>query len=241
MSSWISIAALIALVIVLRTYNGRGLDDLRLPSWLSLNSLVALIATINRVALVAPVEAAMIQEVWLWFSSTRDGEEARSRLEDLEIFDEASRGAWGSCIFLWRRGGRWLSHIGAIVVIISLGFGAFTQQLIHVVTLPVSSTGISSLLPGNVPHSLIWINSTGGTPEGGLSTTISIKASIYNGVLEGGIVPLSASSPTGNCTFPITPTVAVCGECKKVPHTTAYNSTDCHFTLSTGTVMNLAN
>ena len=236
LSSLISVATLIALIIVLRTYNGRGLDDLKLPSWLTINGLIALIATLNRVALVGPVEAAMSQEVWLWFSSTKEHSQARSRLQDLEVSDNASRGAWGSFMFLFKGGGRWLSYIGAIVIIVSLAFGAFTQQLIGIVNLPISDDGPSDLMAGNIPHSEIWANLTGNPAEAAFSTTLSMKAAVYNGMLEGGIAPLQTFCPTGNCTFPVTPTVAVCGECRDVSYTTSCNSTNCQYTLSTGTV-----
>jgi hypothetical protein len=241
LSSLFSIASFIALIIVLRTFDGRGLDNLRLPSWLTINGLVAGIATLNRVALVAPVEAAMSQEVWLWFSSSKQRSRVRSRLEDLEISDSASRGAWGSFVFLWRGGGQWLSYIGAIVVIVSLAFGTFTQQLIGIVSLPVRDGGTSNLAPGNIPNSQTWANFTGNPAEAGLSTTLSMKAAVYNGFLEGGIAPLQASCPTGNCTFPVTPTVAVCGECHDVPYTSSCNATNCQFKLSTGTVVEIAN
>lgn len=241
LSSFFSIGSFIALIIVLRTFDGRGLDDLRLPSWLTVNGLVAIIATLNRVALVAPVEAAMSQEVWLWFSSAKQQSHVRSRLEDLEISDSASRGAWGSFIFLWKGSGRWLSYIGAVVVILSLAFGAFTQQLIGIVSLPVRAGDANDLAAGNIPNSQTWANSTGNPAEDGLSTILSMKAAVYNGFLEGGITPLHAFCPTGNCTFPITPTMAVCGECRNVSYTDSCNSTVCEFTMATGTVMHLAN
>jgi len=106
LATFFSLASMISLIIVLRHCNGRSLDDLRLPSWLTLNGLIALIATMNRVALVAPVEAALSQEIWLWLASPNQRAAGRSRLEDLEISDAASRGAWGSFVLLWKGKGR---------------------------------------------------------------------------------------------------------------------------------------
>lgn len=98
LASVISIASLISLVLVLRHYSGRGLQELDLPYSLTLNGIVAAISTVNRVALMVPVGAAMSQEAWLWFS--RQKGVCRSRLADLEDSDAASRGAWGSFLFL---------------------------------------------------------------------------------------------------------------------------------------------
>lgn len=98
LASVISIASLISLILVLRHYSGRGIQELDLPYSLTLNGIVAAISTVNRVALMVPVGAAMSQEAWLWFSQQKDI--CRSRLVDLEDSDAASRGAWGSFLFL---------------------------------------------------------------------------------------------------------------------------------------------
>lgn len=101
LASIISIASLLATVIVLRHYDGLGLNDLNLPNSLTLNGIIAAIATLNRVALMVPVGSAMSQEVWLWFSSVAHKDTCRSRFLDLNLSDAASRGAWGSLVFLF--------------------------------------------------------------------------------------------------------------------------------------------
>ena len=99
-ASILSIASLLALVIVLRAYDGRGINDLNLPASLTLNGIVAAISTFNRVCLMVPVSAAISQEVWLWFSIAEHQKATHSRLGDLDLSDGASRGAWGSLLFL---------------------------------------------------------------------------------------------------------------------------------------------
>ena len=97
----LSVASLIALIALVWNYQGRSLDQLHLPASLTLSGLVAILSTINRAALMVPVGSVLSQEVWLWLSSsnTRSARH-RSRLRDLEISDSASRGAWGSIVFL---------------------------------------------------------------------------------------------------------------------------------------------
>jgi hypothetical protein len=50
---------------------------------------------------MVPVGSAMSQEVWLWFSSVAHKDTCPSRFLDLNISDAASRGAWGSLVFLF--------------------------------------------------------------------------------------------------------------------------------------------
>ena len=94
LASILSLISFISLVVLIWHYQGQSLDGLRLPGSLTLNGLVSIIATINRAALMIPVGSIMSQEVWLWLSKRR------GRLADLELSDEASRGAWGSAKFL---------------------------------------------------------------------------------------------------------------------------------------------
>ena len=100
-ASLLSITTLTALIIVVRTYDGRGLQHIDLPSSLTLNGLVAVLSTINRVALMVPIGSAMSQETWLWFSEYKWKSTRYARLHNLERLDSASRGAWGSVLLLF--------------------------------------------------------------------------------------------------------------------------------------------
>ena len=99
-ASFLSITSLLSIVIVLIVYEGRGIDDLNLPNWLTLNGLVATLSTFNRVCLMIPVSSALSQEAWLWFSKASQDPKVSSRLRDLERSDHASRGVWGSIVLL---------------------------------------------------------------------------------------------------------------------------------------------
>lgn len=101
LASVLSIASILVIAIVLRVYNGRSLDDLNLPKYLTLNGLVAAIATFDRVFLIVPVGSAISQEAWLWFAHNDGCANPESRLRDLNLSDAASRGAWGSLIFIF--------------------------------------------------------------------------------------------------------------------------------------------
>jgi hypothetical protein len=92
-------SAMTALLGVLYGYNGRVVQ--RLPLGITLNGVVAVLATISRTSLMVPVASGLSQGKWIWFSPKRALPNGK-RLEDLETFDNASRGSWGSLQLLWR-------------------------------------------------------------------------------------------------------------------------------------------
>ena len=84
----LSIITLLAIVVILRKY-----DDRSLPTFshnVSLNFVVSTLATVSKSSLLLAVTSALGQVKWLWMSSKQ-----RS-LQDLQVFDEASRGPWGA-------------------------------------------------------------------------------------------------------------------------------------------------
>lgn len=60
-ASLLSVTSLASLAILVRQYHGRSLQELKvdLPSWLTLNTLIATLSTLARVALMVPIEFAM--------------------------------------------------------------------------------------------------------------------------------------------------------------------------------------
>ena len=109
-ASLLSLVSFVSLVATARVYHGRDFHDTNLLPSISLNSLIALLSTFNRVALMVPVGSAMSQEVWLWFYDAQRRSSSRAQLRDLEISDAASRGAWGSLLFLLRTRPRYSLH-----------------------------------------------------------------------------------------------------------------------------------
>lgn len=95
----VSVLAMVALLGVLDGYNDRVVQIL--PLGITLNGMVAVLATISRTSLMIPVASGLSQGKWLWFSPIKALPNGR-RLEDLRMFDNASRGSWGSLELLWR-------------------------------------------------------------------------------------------------------------------------------------------
>lgn len=75
-------------------------------------------------ALILPISEAIGQLKWAWFH----GSESKD-IYDFEIFDKASRGAWGSFLLLFRTRGRSLAALGAILTLLLLATDTFFQQV----------------------------------------------------------------------------------------------------------------
>lgn len=81
--------------------------DQPIPEWpfnITINALVSALSTVMGSALLVPVSNAIGQSKWSWIQKDR------RKLEDIAIYDDASRGPWGSLVFLQRKGFRYDSH-----------------------------------------------------------------------------------------------------------------------------------
>jgi len=93
LASLFSLASFAALVAVLRKYNNRPLTDWSYYG-LSLNAMISILATAIRVTAMVPVAASLLQRSWLHVFTATPGR--GERLEDLELYHNASRGPLGS-------------------------------------------------------------------------------------------------------------------------------------------------
>ena len=136
---------------------------------------------------------------------------------------------------------RYLSLIGAIISVLSLAIGTFTQQLITIRNVPVHDLN-STLSPGNIPRTEYYSTFSGNPAEGAITPGLTMKAAMYNGFMTPNVEAVTANCPTGNCTFPLTPTLAVCGDCAPIaPIKTKCNETACNYTMASGSVFELYN
>ncbi|KAJ5504972.1 hypothetical protein N7463_007846 [Penicillium fimorum] len=88
----VSAATTIAIVVILRKYNGHEQQDWK---HVSLNSLISWLSTIAKACVLFSISQGIGQLKWVWFAD-------QSRpLSDLDTFDSASRGVTGSATLLW--------------------------------------------------------------------------------------------------------------------------------------------
>lgn len=91
----LSIIALLTIIYVLRKYEGHNQPTL--PHNIPLNFVISTLAAVSKSSLLFAIASALGQFKWLWmFSKQR-------RLQDLQIFDDASRGPLGASRLLASR------------------------------------------------------------------------------------------------------------------------------------------
>ena len=89
---FLSTALLIAIVVVLASYNHHPQ-----PHWgyMSLNSLISWLSTISKACVLFAISESLGQLKWLWFT------QKSQPMSDLQSFDAASRGLFGSAMLIW--------------------------------------------------------------------------------------------------------------------------------------------
>ena len=94
----LGIAAVIALCLLLRRYDGKAVPQAKpvVAVDITLNTLVSILSTISKATLLLSVSECISQSKWSWYL------DRQRPLEDLDVFDKASRGAWGGIQLLWK-------------------------------------------------------------------------------------------------------------------------------------------
>lgn len=210
----ISLALFAAVVIVLKVYDGHALPEL--PLGITLNTTVSLIAAVSKTALLLVASTTMSQFKWLWIHKRS------RRLQDLQAFDEASRGPWGALTLL-QHSRLSVASLGALVTLLLLGFDPFIQQLIttpdRVLSYQAGSTAVSKAstfdqyaqlnAASEVNNTLARLSGVSVVPK--ILSTVSSAASN-----QGQIVNFETSCPTANCTWPSFKSLGLCSTCMNV-------------------------
>ncbi|KAF2225806.1 hypothetical protein BDZ85DRAFT_213351, partial [Elsinoe ampelina] len=116
----ISAITLAGVVILLWTRQNKPLPDW--PALITLNSLIAVLTTIMKGCMIFAVAEGISQLKWSWFLRPRS-------LADLSTYDSASRGPWGSLLFLFSGKLDAIATIGATITLIALAIDPFAQQV----------------------------------------------------------------------------------------------------------------
>ncbi|KAF6804877.1 hypothetical protein CMUS01_14748 [Colletotrichum musicola] len=174
---------------------------------LSINALVAIFSTILRATLVFVVSEVIGQSKWRWMKGSPHP------LRDIERFDDAGKGAWGSLKILFTVWKPTPTMLGAFVVVASYAIGPFSQQATTTYSCERTIPGTAKIaIAENVR--LDWRE---------LDMPPGMAAAAITGLMFGGDNSSVHSSnlfkcDTGNCTFSapygIThSSVGVCNKC----------------------------
>ncbi|PKY05922.1 hypothetical protein P168DRAFT_317427 [Aspergillus campestris IBT 28561] len=170
---------LVAILVILTEYQGRSVPDL--PMGLTLNTIISILATGAKSLLIYAISASIGQSKWIWFNPGQP-------LQDLQTFDDASRGPLGSTTLLFGRTITSVASLGAAVTVTGLAFEPFVQQ---VVLYSVENVKTSS--------PLATANKATSFREDGAHMRSSVMSGIWATKEALQAIP---SCPTQNCTWP---------------------------------------
>jgi hypothetical protein len=195
--SWEIISLLFALALLIATiaipahYNDKVLK--RWPYDISLNTIIAILSTFMRAAMMLVVAELVGQMGWHSLRKPRP-------VSDLHHFDNASRGILGAIKLFWAVPPRLASIIAAIVIILSPAIAPFSQQAVRTVPCPREVQGSASLpishyVPGGGAFYSLW--------AGNIEAANDMKAAMINGLVNatGKDTDVEATCASGNCTF----------------------------------------
>ncbi|KAJ4022713.1 hypothetical protein NW752_000077 [Fusarium irregulare] len=203
----IAVAVFAGILVILKKYNNK-----EVPDWenlgITLNTLISILATALRAIISLIAYELLAQTKWDWISvSFRP-------LPQLQLFDNASRGVYGSLRLLPIVAHRQPVALGAAVLaILSLGIGSFTQQSVQTyqrrvsvpaergsATITVSKTAnaysLLNLSPASIRHGFEEYRG-----DLSIKTLTAIHDSLVNIYNDSNIGSLFTCS-SGNCTFP---------------------------------------
>ncbi|CAM1508163.1 Fc.00g050110.m01.CDS01 [Cosmosporella sp. VM-42] len=228
-----SILAFVAIIIFLRVYEGKTLSQWGLP--ISLNAVVSILAGVFKGSIAIPITEGISQLKWIWFSN-----QYRS-LADIEVYDLASRGPWGSFLLIVnqfaRRQRSYLASLGALVLIIALAVDPFSQAMVD-----YRSCLRRSSSPAAIPRATNY-NAFGTHQSAGeQSLDAPMQLAVYLGLLDppaNSSTSVVADCPTRNCTFPSDQgvtfsTLSMCHSCLDLTDTVANHSRIWNFSLPGG-------
>ncbi|KAF2828242.1 hypothetical protein CC86DRAFT_207108 [Ophiobolus disseminans] len=203
----VALGAVASIIGVVFRYNGRALPDW--PHDITLNALIALLATVANATMSVCLSSGLSQAKWIRFK------QRAAPLSDMEAFDDASRGSWGSMKLLTTAKGGSLGTFGAIVAILGLALGPFAQQI---ATYKVRS--VESDVGAIIPRALNYTGAlVGNTSSTGYVPILPLKAAVYNGLFAESNRPaasLQFTCQSGNCAWEPFDTLAVCHECTDI-------------------------
>lgn len=193
----ISTASAVAIAAILARFDGKPAPNVSLG--LTLNAIVAILATTSRVPLAFAVTNAIGQAKWIWIKtgSTR-------ALSDLQTLDEASRGPLGSVKIFATRARTSIATFGASVTLLTLAFDPFIQQVVRFTNRVVYHTSDQAYV---IQSNFFAMEAEDARFSRAINTAFFADD-----------LPLQSMCPSGNCTYPPFSSVEFCTNCHDSTH-----------------------
>ncbi|EFQ31912.1 hypothetical protein CGRA01v4_13083 [Colletotrichum graminicola] len=208
----ISGLAIIAICMVVFRFDGN-----QVPKWeakvpyrketfrLTINSLLSMLSVLGSTCAMIPVTKSLGQLKYLWFM------EQDRKLADLEVFDSASRGKFGSAMLIWKLRFKHLAVLGGLASLLALAYGPFVQNLLTF-SIQYKNAGHDAIL------SYAWAYA--GTGQSVEITESSFKYKIVEALEDASVdwaVP-ALRCKTGDCYWNPYYTIAACSRCTDISH-----------------------
>lgn len=164
------------------------------------NTVVSIIATVAKAAMLVPVSSCISQLKWTQYQTPKP-------LYHIYVLDQASRGPWGALEVLWTFKPN-LATAGAIVMILSLAIDPFAQQIL---TYPSHS-----VLAAN---ETAFVQMTREYPPGDSSRVPELTASMHIAILNGLSEtnrPLEPACTSEDCRYPDFVSLGICSRCENI-------------------------
>ncbi|GJN70634.1 hypothetical protein PLICBS_004692 [Purpureocillium lilacinum] len=240
-----STVALVAIIILLRVYQDRTLEQWGLP--VSINAVLAILSAVFKATLALPVTEVNIelppgisQLKWFWFADRARG------LDDMQAFDNASRGPWGSLLLIFRqftprRDRSYLAAFGAVLLLLALAVDPFSQALISYYSCLVRSTDRAA-----IPRVNFYTATGAHVGAGSEALDAPMQLALYLGVLDppdNSSASVVVDCRTGNCTFPADTgatftTLSICHTCTNLTSSIIKPAGMYNWSLPGGQVLN---
>lgn len=192
-------------------------------------TIITVSSKVASAALILPISEAIGQLKWAWFQ----GKKPKSAF-DFEIFDKASRGAWGSFLLLCRTKGRSLAALGAILTVLLLAIDTFFQQVTDLRERWILYG--DSVLPRSVRYApsadYVYDSAIGNDLPSVVSNNDLRRALTPFFYDQNGTTPLSTGNssqaeiplhcPTSRCEWDSYTTLSVCSACEDVSYLLQY-------------------
>ena len=191
-----STACLFAIMLVLGSYDGRVKATFSFG--ITLNALISVLSTASKASLLYAIGAAVRQLKWVRLTTIR-------RLEEITLFDEASRGPLGATILLARLRVRSWASVGAITIILALIFEPFVQQVLKYPIRPVSTPN---------PNVVAKKASVFAVDPSSNSFVFAVNSALWT--TSTSIYERTPSCPSGNCDWPAFTSMEWCSKCADV-------------------------
>ncbi|KAI0858267.1 hypothetical protein F4860DRAFT_486760 [Xylaria cubensis] len=205
----LSIGSIIAVI-----YQAINLDGTLLTDWtsdISPNTVISALVTLAKTSMLLALAEGLSQAKWLYFWN------ASRALSNVSVYEDASRGPWGSLKFLFlglRRKSPIVAWMGALLAVLVLAMGPSAQQIVAFDTQTVRQRGVNS----SIFVSKIYTIRNYSTSEN-ISYDIFLKRALQRALVDGLFneeIPLSFTCQSGNCSWPDFTTLGLCSSCVDV-------------------------